>query len=344
MKYSVTIGIPVYNIEKYIRVGLESALAQTFPDIEFLILDDCGTDSSMDIVREYQQSHPRGGDIHILRQPHNMGIGKGRNRIISEAQGQYLYFLDADDTIAPNTIELLYNAARKYDAELVYGSYERVDMRSGNEERTVCRYDSRQFLRPDEYATWVYRKYEGIQATVWNMLIDVNVYRSNGLSFQAVNYWEDFMLTIDLPTYVTRVVLLPDITYSYYLRLGSASKFQERSKISKSELENTINGMNKIKDNSQRIAGKSYFPLRMKKVMTTCYFVANTIVHNSGIITPSFSNEEIRDVMRSPLSFAQILSFRQARLQNLVFYALGKMPSPATVLLLRAIGDLKKLL
>ena len=56
--YKVTIGIPVYNIEKYIRQGLESALAQTFADIEFLILDDCGTDSSIDIVREYQQTHP----------------------------------------------------------------------------------------------------------------------------------------------------------------------------------------------------------------------------------------------------------------------------------------------
>ena len=52
MKYEVTIGIPVYNVEKYIRLALESSLAQTFDNIEFLVLDDCGTDSSIDIVRE----------------------------------------------------------------------------------------------------------------------------------------------------------------------------------------------------------------------------------------------------------------------------------------------------
>ena len=56
MDYKVTIGIPVYNIEKYIRPMLDSALSQTFQNIEFLICDDCGADGSMDIVREYQLS------------------------------------------------------------------------------------------------------------------------------------------------------------------------------------------------------------------------------------------------------------------------------------------------
>ena len=69
MSYEVTIGIPVYNVEKYIRLTMDSALSQTFGSIEFLILDDCGTDKSMDVVREYQQTHPRGKDIHIISQP-----------------------------------------------------------------------------------------------------------------------------------------------------------------------------------------------------------------------------------------------------------------------------------
>ena len=97
MAYEVTIGIPVYNVEKYIRSSLDSALAQTFESIEFLILDDCGTDKSIDIVKEYQQTHPRGKDIRIVRQPHNMGIGETRNRILDETRTKYLYMLDSDD-------------------------------------------------------------------------------------------------------------------------------------------------------------------------------------------------------------------------------------------------------
>ena len=69
MKYEVTIGIPVYNVENYIRETLESALNQSFESIEFLVLDDRGTDGSMAIVRELQTSHPRGCAIRVITQP-----------------------------------------------------------------------------------------------------------------------------------------------------------------------------------------------------------------------------------------------------------------------------------
>lgn len=68
-KYEVTIGFPVYNVEKYLRKTMESALSQIFESIEYLICDDCGTDSSISIVEEYQQKHQRGKDIHIVHQP-----------------------------------------------------------------------------------------------------------------------------------------------------------------------------------------------------------------------------------------------------------------------------------
>lgn len=66
-KYEVTIGFPVYNVEKYLRKTMESALSQIFESIEYLICDDFGTDSS--ILEEYQQKHQRGKDIHIVHQP-----------------------------------------------------------------------------------------------------------------------------------------------------------------------------------------------------------------------------------------------------------------------------------
>ena len=90
MAYQVTIGIPVYHAEMYVRQAVESALAQTFESIEFLILDDCGTDSSMSIISEYQQTHPRGKDMRILNQSHHIGIGAARNEIVKEAQGRYI--------------------------------------------------------------------------------------------------------------------------------------------------------------------------------------------------------------------------------------------------------------
>ena len=123
-QYEVTIGIPVYRSVDFIRDTMTSALNQTFPDIEFLIVDDCGQDGTMDVVSQIQKSHQRGKDIHIIVNDSNRGVSYSRNRIIDETRGRFLYFLDSDDTIESNTIQLLYDAIIQNRVQIAYGSYE----------------------------------------------------------------------------------------------------------------------------------------------------------------------------------------------------------------------------
>ena len=335
MEYEVTIGIPVYNAEKYIRKTLESALAQSFSNIEFLVLDDCGTDASMGIVREMQSTHLRGGDIRIVSQPQNMGIGEARNKILDTASGKYLYFMDADDTIEANNIELLYDNAKRYNADIVYGSYERIETCGDEVKHMLFRFESKQFLQENEFASWAYDAYGNLPAMVWNMLIDIGVFRKNALRFPSVSYWEDFAMTTDLPTYVHRAVLLPDITYHYCCRVNSASNFQKRSRIEKKEIEDVISAMAIVKRNSHRIANKPYFHKRMIKVMKTHFFMCQSILHNRSLISPSFTAREIRDVMKSPLSFAETLMLKGMRTKNLIFYSLGMLPPTVSVALMK---------
>jgi glycosyltransferase involved in cell wall biosynthesis len=344
MAYEVTIGIPVYNVEKYMRLTMDSALAQTFESIEFLVLDDCGTDSSMDIVREYQQQHPRGKDIRIVHQPQNGGLGRARNRIIEEAQGKYLYHLDADDAIAPNTIELLYENAKKFDADIVYGSYERIEEFDGTIKKTEYRYPAMQFLKEHEFADCVYSDYGFLQANTWNFLIKTDIYLKNNIRHYPVNFWEDFSTTIDLPTYITRAVLLPDVTYHYYCRYGSLSNFAKRDHVDKSEVQTTIDAMALVKQNSDRVKSKPYFHKRMYKVMMTHFYIACAILKTQKAITPSFTNSEIRDVMRSPLSFNETISLKGWKLKNLILYLLGVLPSSFSVTLIKIMGKHKGLI
>jgi len=344
MAYEVTIGIPVYNVEKYIRLTMDSALAQTFDSIEFLVLDDCGTDGSMDIVREYQQTHPRGKDIRVVRQPKNGGLGCARNRIIETAQGNYLYHLDADDAIAPNTIELLYESAKKYDADIVYASYERIEEFDGEERRTQYRYPSLTFLKENEFADRVYSDYGFLQANTWNFLIKIDIYRNNGLKYKKVNFWEDFTFTMDLPTYVTRVVMLSDVTYYYYCRYGSLSNFKKRDKINKSEILKTLGAMEEVKQNSHRLKSKPYFHKRMYKVMLTHFYMACAILKDEKKITPGFTKSEISDIMHYPLAFDDVISLKGWKFRNLALYLLGVLPSSLSVLLIRLIGKHKGLI
>ena len=126
--YEVTIGIPVYKSVDFIRETMFSALNQTFPDIEFLIVDDYGQDGSMNIISQMQENHYRGNCIRILKNDENKGVSYCRNRIIDEARGRYLYFMDSDDTIELNTIQLLYDAIIQNHVQIAYGSYEIIDV------------------------------------------------------------------------------------------------------------------------------------------------------------------------------------------------------------------------
>ena len=335
MKYEVTIGIPVYNVEKYIRRAMDSALAQTFASIEFLILDDCGTDSSIDIIREYQKAHPRGKDIRIVSQPYNKGIGLARNRIVDEAQGQYLYFMDADDSISPNAIELLYNASQKYNAEVVYGSYQRIEEYGEKVNNIYRKYTPTVFQEENEFAEWAYENYNNLQAMIWNILFHIDVYRKNNLHYQPISYLEDLVFTMDLPAYVTHAVMLEDITYFYYCREGSASKYQKRTYIEKREIESTIGAMRFLKNNSVIWKDKPFFQKRMCKVMKTCFFIAQHIVKNNEIIDPPFNKKEIRNVIHLPLIVLEMFKIGPCMLKNLYLFLLGEFPPSLSVWLIK---------
>jgi glycosyltransferase involved in cell wall biosynthesis len=205
MEYDVTIGIPVYKSVDYIRRALDSALAQTYSSIEFLIVDDAGHDGTIDVVQSIKETHPRGNNIHMIIHKENLGVAASRNDIIDNAQGDYLYFMDSDDAIAENTIELMMQNVRRYDAEIIFGSNKKIET-SGKEE--IYQYPALQLLNKDELASFAYRKYAGIQASACNYLLKTSILRDNNHRFINTSFWEDFVFTYDLVTLISRAVLI----------------------------------------------------------------------------------------------------------------------------------------
>ena len=339
MTYEVTIGIPVYNVEKYIRQTLDSALAQTFQSIEFLICDDCGNDSSIDIVKEYQQNHSRGKDIRIVRQPHNMGIGAARNRMIDESHGRFFYSLDADDIITPDAIELLYNAAIKYSAELVYGSYERLYENEDKRRTVQYPYLFRVFTEPNEYATYAY--HVGVQGMNWNYLISLDIIRKNHLRVTPVGhgYGEDFTFTVDLPTYVTHVVLLPNVTYQYYIE-EKVFKGKRRKLISREQMDKSIAALDKAKHRTE-LKERPYYAKRCEMILMYDYSFACEVVRRRKEAVPPYTSTEIRHIMWHPMSLCEILKAKQARKKNLFTWMLGNLPSFLSVMLIWLLVNIK---
>ena len=103
----VSVIIPVYNVENYLRQCLDSVVNQTLREIEIICVNDSSTDNSLNILNHYAEKDPR---IKVVTQP-NGGAGAARNRGLSLAAGKYLSFLDSDDFFEPDMLELAYNKA-----------------------------------------------------------------------------------------------------------------------------------------------------------------------------------------------------------------------------------------
>lgn len=111
----VSIIIPAYNTEKYISECLDSALNQTYKNIEIIVVDDRSTDDTLYIIEQYQKLYPQ---LIVLRNGINRGVGYTRNIAISIASGDYISFLDSDDIMHPLMIEKLVNALEKYNVSV----------------------------------------------------------------------------------------------------------------------------------------------------------------------------------------------------------------------------------
>lgn len=344
-KYEVTIGMPVYGVEKYIRRCLETVLNQTFQGtMEVLCVDDLGPDRSVEIIREIQQTHPNGNRIRILTQPQNMGCWAARNRVLQEAQGKYIFLLDSDDYISENCIEKLHKEAVEHDAEAVYGSVlpvtddgERID--TGQE---YLSQPYKVFNEEDGLAKFAN---DGLHPTfrdyIWNTLIRRDFIENNHIAFKKYRFCDDMVCSSDMTPLVKRAVLIPDFTYYYVIRDNSLSNYQYRKEIKLDYIEESFRVYSYLKNKCLELREKPYFETRCTKGMILMFYAVCGALKNRDRITPKLENKMIKEAMRHPLTLKEIKTFRQYKTTNLMFYAMGKLPSCLSVLAIKTIGKAK---
>lgn len=113
MKPKVSVIVPVYNTDRYLKSCLDSLVNQTLDDLEIIVVDDCSTDQSVLILEEYQKKYPM--KMRIFRNPENKGQGYARNVGIRQAKGEYIGFVDSDDYVNPRMYYDMYKKAVKYN-------------------------------------------------------------------------------------------------------------------------------------------------------------------------------------------------------------------------------------
>lgn len=118
----VSVIVPIYNVEQYIVRCLQSLYTQTLDEIEVLCVDDHSTDRSVELLNEFIAEHRLEKCWSVLSTPHNSGPAVARNIGIASAKGKYVAFVDSDDWIENNMLEILYLQAEEYDADISSGA------------------------------------------------------------------------------------------------------------------------------------------------------------------------------------------------------------------------------
>ena len=122
-KPNVSVITPVYNAEKFLKETIDSVLKQTYKDYDYLLVDDCSTDSSADIVKEYAENDNR---VKYIKLKENSGAAVARNTGLEHAQGRYIAFVDSDDLWYPEKLEKQLTFMQENNEAFTYTKYEHI--------------------------------------------------------------------------------------------------------------------------------------------------------------------------------------------------------------------------
>lgn len=336
----VSIGIPVYNVEPYIEKCLLSALSQSYENLEILVVDDCGSDNSMAIVSGLIQTHSRGNIVRIIHHKLNKGIGEARNTIIKECKGKYVYFIDSDDFIEPNAIDLLCAQAEKFETDVAIASHRKVALKTG-EELPTYQYKSFQLFQGDDaFANYVCSDLRWhVAIVVWNILFSVEFLRTNNLLF-AGRKDEDALFLSDYYSEVKSAVIMPDITYNYVARPDSIMGYMARKKIPIREIHERFNTDAIMTEHCVRLRGRSFYDVHCARVMKHKFRAACVALRHRKRFTEPLTNREIRQELKHPAPLSDIMNFKRYKLFHLFFYTLSKLPPSLAVSLAYVVGKL----
>ena len=208
----ISIIVPVYNVEQYIKECFGSIAAQTYKgEIECIFVDDCGQDKSVDILEELIADYHGCISFSIIHHEHNKGLSGARNTGIKNATGDYLYFLDSDDTITPDCIEKLAALAEKYPGvEVVQGSAD-----TANEWLQLKRYQVPEYSNSFRWIRKTLLRRSVIPMTAWNKLLKRDFIFKYQLFFVEGMVHEDEVFNFMLAKHVQNMAFCLKQTYIY---------------------------------------------------------------------------------------------------------------------------------
>lgn len=196
----ISIIIPVYNTEKYLTRCFDSLIKQTFSDFEIIIVNDGSVDNSELICKKYVENYPT--LFKFFSQP-NKGQSSARNLALQHVTGEYLTFIDSDDWMESNALELMYNDARSNDSSIVVCDFYYYNTDTPQKTDFIEEFNKNKYL-PQKF--------------VWGKLYKVAFWQENQFNFAEGIYYEDLELVPKILFMTQKISIVNLPLYNYELR------------------------------------------------------------------------------------------------------------------------------
>ena len=214
-QHKVSILVPIYGVEHYIKRCVESLMEQTYEDIEYLFVDDATPDRSIEILQDVIARYPnRHSQVRILQHENNKGISAARNTAVAAAVGMYMLHVDSDDYIAKEAIEKLVYAAQASKADIVI--FDTIELQKDGEVLFQAEYENR-----ETYIKGLLQHTN--RCAHWNKFYRTDFYKHTGIqSVENVRLGEDYAVTPRLVHQAKKISVLHEGLYYYETRNQSS--------------------------------------------------------------------------------------------------------------------------
>ena len=240
MNSKVSIVVPVYGVEKYIERCARSLFTQTFGDIEYIFVNDCTKDSSMQVLEFVMKDYPA-RNVRIINKEKNEGLPQARKTGVLASTGDFIMHIDSDDWVEHDIVEKLYARAMEEVADMVY-----CDWAEEYEDRSVL--FSQHTMSIENY----YKSILGFKSFsyVWNRLTKRELY--DGIEFPIPYMLEDFVITSQLVSKAMKVSLVQEPLNHYSkMNTGQSMSQEKRKQNMVQKVRNLYSVWNRLNTSSQ---------------------------------------------------------------------------------------------
>ena len=291
----ISVIIPVYNAEKYLRKCILSIIEQTYSNLEIILINDGSIDSSKDICNEFANVDNR----IVVIDKENEGVGAARNDGLNRATGKYIAFVDCDDYIEKDTIEILYSTLIEKNVDCVKGNYDIVTSSGiiqNNEPKLERKYDKGQIK------DFIYELLtERVKSFLWLLLIKKECIKDN--FNEKLFLYEDANFYISLLGNINSIYVFSKIIYHYVITENSLSRDTskmysniENLKLANCILKETLNRYNF--DNEKNI--RAYNTRNINNIINYYYYIYKSN-NNLKEIIESFEKNKTEDLFKKML-------------------------------------------